>query len=413
MARLLGVECERINFSANTTLEQLYGSYVPTLLNGKRVFSWQDGRLVQAIRAGKWLLLDEINLAPAEVLDRLAVLLDPSSSRSVISASDSPAAQDCACRNFIVPGSEELLDIRNLHVFATMNPTSVGGGRSHLPQSISCLFMMVKLEEHASDELWQILRGLFACALATRLITDSQLCKLFELHMEVVKQVKARDLGRLGGPYDFNLRDMAKVRDVLQGCMQDHMCHYGFLPKTQQEVQQASYGDIANLAIRQYLQLVYAQRFQDTADQTVVYKLIESKFPGMSVTVPESLSIDSSVSKYVRIGSIYLSKHGEPSNTVPAVHTPETIRQLELLAVACQSGRSVLLEGDTCSRKTLLVRELARLAGSKLLVLSLNQDTETSALIGQWLPMKVSQSLLGCTLAHSGFQLLHMPALLS
>jgi len=96
----------------------------------------------------------------------------------------------------------------------------------------------------------------------------------------------------------------------------------------------------------------------------------------------------------VRIGSVYLSKHGETSSTPPAVHTPETIRQLELLAVACQSGRSVLLEGDTCSRKTLLVQELARLTGSKLLVLSLNQDTETSALIGQWLPMKVSQVTL-------------------
>lgn len=395
MARLLDVECERINFSASTTLEQLYGSYVPTFVDGKRVFNWQDGKLVQAIRAGKWLLLDEFNLAPAEVLDRLAVLLDTSTSRFLAPEGDSTADRDPSSSKFVVPGSEEVLDISNLHVFATMNPTSTGGGRARLPQSISCLFMMVKLEEYVSDELALIMRGLFANALATRLITDKQLCSIFDLHMEVVKLVKAREIGRLGGPYDFNLRDMAKVKDVLQSCMQDHMCHYGFLPKSQQEQsQQASYGDVAIVAIRQYLQLVYTQRFQDTADQAKVNELIERRFPSSSAATPASPSIDSSVSKYVRIGSVYLSKHGETSSTPPAVHTPETVRQLELLAVACQSGRSALLEGDTCSRKTLLVQELARLTGSKLLVLCLNQDTETSTLIGQWLPMKVSQAVL-------------------
>eukprot|EP00882_Tetradesmus_deserticola_P023628 GHRQ01025724.1.p1 GENE.GHRQ01025724.1~~GHRQ01025724.1.p1 ORF type:complete len:228 (+),score=124.71 GHRQ01025724.1:779-1462(+) len=76
VAALLGFSCERINFSANTTLEQLLGSFIPQVVAGQRVFAWQDGVLVRAVLQGKWLLLDEINLAPPEVLAAVAPLFD-------------------------------------------------------------------------------------------------------------------------------------------------------------------------------------------------------------------------------------------------------------------------------------------------------------------------------------------------
>jgi hypothetical protein len=76
VAALLGYSCERINFSANTTLEQLLGSYIPKVVAGQRVFAWQDGSLARAARQGRWLLLDEINLAPPEVLAAIAPLFD-------------------------------------------------------------------------------------------------------------------------------------------------------------------------------------------------------------------------------------------------------------------------------------------------------------------------------------------------
>lgn len=66
---------ERINLSASTTLAQLLGCVVPSVREGKRVFEWQDGKVLQALRAGAWILLDEINLAPSEVLEGLAPLL--------------------------------------------------------------------------------------------------------------------------------------------------------------------------------------------------------------------------------------------------------------------------------------------------------------------------------------------------
>ncbi len=76
VAELLGLRCERINFSANTSVDQLLGSYIPQVSGGQRVFAWHDGALVRAIKEGKILLLDEINLASPEVLASIAPLLD-------------------------------------------------------------------------------------------------------------------------------------------------------------------------------------------------------------------------------------------------------------------------------------------------------------------------------------------------
>ncbi len=39
-------------------------------------FRWQAGVLTQAVRAGKWLLVEDIDLAPMEVLSVLRPLLE-------------------------------------------------------------------------------------------------------------------------------------------------------------------------------------------------------------------------------------------------------------------------------------------------------------------------------------------------
>jgi hypothetical protein len=75
VAQLLGHQCERINLSASTTLDHLLGCTVPRVVDGEKQFEWQDGKLVEALREGRWLLLDEVNLAPAEVLEGIAPLL--------------------------------------------------------------------------------------------------------------------------------------------------------------------------------------------------------------------------------------------------------------------------------------------------------------------------------------------------
>lgn len=45
-------------------------------MEGSFAFSFVEGVLVKALREGRWVLLDEINLASAETLQRLSGLLE-------------------------------------------------------------------------------------------------------------------------------------------------------------------------------------------------------------------------------------------------------------------------------------------------------------------------------------------------
>jgi midasin len=64
----------RINNHMHTDVQEYLGSYVPDPTSGKLVF--QEGVLVEAVRKGYWVILDELNLAPSEVLEALNRLLD-------------------------------------------------------------------------------------------------------------------------------------------------------------------------------------------------------------------------------------------------------------------------------------------------------------------------------------------------
>jgi len=122
----------RVNLSTNSTLEQLIGTTEPVCEDNKRMFRWRNGVILDALERNAWLLLDEINLAPPEVLDGIAALLNPD------------------VESFTVPTTGKVIPLvqdgkRRLRVFGAMNPASIGGGRNRLPQSIESLFTTVKL----------------------------------------------------------------------------------------------------------------------------------------------------------------------------------------------------------------------------------------------------------------------------
>lgn len=76
LARFLAQETKnsyrRVNLNGQTTTDDFVGKM---LLSRKGTY-WQDGVLIEAMREGRWLVLDEINAAPAEILFVLHSLLD-------------------------------------------------------------------------------------------------------------------------------------------------------------------------------------------------------------------------------------------------------------------------------------------------------------------------------------------------
>ena len=53
----------RINLSEQTDMMDLLGADLPSASGNAGEFAWCDGPLLAALKAGQWVLLDELNLA--------------------------------------------------------------------------------------------------------------------------------------------------------------------------------------------------------------------------------------------------------------------------------------------------------------------------------------------------------------
>jgi midasin (ATPase involved in ribosome maturation) len=244
----MGVECVRLNFGNTTTLEQLLGCIIPRVINGQRVFGWQDGALVQALRASKWILFDEINLATAEVLDALVPLL----------------FRDA--KEYIVPRLGISIPLAGIRIFATMNPTSVGGGRSMLPRSLKNLFAVVRLEEYDPRELKFILSEHMKDFVQSGVMSETHVGSLFDLQANLRGKLARQEIGKIGGPFEFNLRSFSKFRDVLAGNSADQQFHY----KYYQDEGTDDLEDIRTIYLNKFAQLVYSSAFQSLEDRREV-----------------------------------------------------------------------------------------------------------------------------------------------
>jgi midasin len=95
--------------------------------NGKLVF--QEGALVEAVRNGHWIILDELNLAPSEVLEALNRLLDDN-------------------RELYIPETQEVVTPHpHFMLFATQNPPGLYGGRKVLSRAFRNRFLELHIDD--------------------------------------------------------------------------------------------------------------------------------------------------------------------------------------------------------------------------------------------------------------------------
>ena len=127
-------------------LQTKISSIEQQLLSAKKsfCFSFVEGLFITALRSGDWVLLDEINLAPSETLERIASILD--SSQSSVTLTERGDVES-------VPRHS------NFRLFACMNPPTDVGKRD-LPQVLKARFSEIYVDELESiDELAQLVAG--------------------------------------------------------------------------------------------------------------------------------------------------------------------------------------------------------------------------------------------------------------
>lgn len=142
MAARCGHRCVRINNHEHTDIQEYTGSYAADS-NGKLCF--MEGILVQALREGHWVILDELNLAPSEVLEALNRLLDDN-------------------RELYLPEINEVVKPHpSFRLFATQNPSGVYGGRKPLSRAFRNRFVEIHIGDIPEQEMIKILEFRCGC----------------------------------------------------------------------------------------------------------------------------------------------------------------------------------------------------------------------------------------------------------
>ncbi|RYC95917.1 Midasin [Fusarium oxysporum f. sp. narcissi] len=137
LANFTGNKFVRINNHEHTDLQEYLGTYISGS-DGKLRF--QEGILVQAMRQGHWIVLDELNLAPTDVLEALNRLLDDN-------------------RELLIPETQEIVKPHeNFILFATQNPPGLYGGRKVLSRAFRNRFLELHFDDIPEDELEFILQ---------------------------------------------------------------------------------------------------------------------------------------------------------------------------------------------------------------------------------------------------------------
>jgi len=122
LAREYGAEVVRVSCHGESGAPDLIGKYLAR--DGSTY--WEDGRITYAMRAGAWLILDEINAATPEVLFCLNALLDDE--RAIVLAEKD---------------GERVTPAPGFRVFATMNPCEEYAGTKELNKALLSRFPIV------------------------------------------------------------------------------------------------------------------------------------------------------------------------------------------------------------------------------------------------------------------------------
>ena len=124
LASVLGQPVVRVNLNGQSDTGELIGRFVPATgsrASGGAQWSWQDGVLLEALRHGWWVILDELNLAEPAILERLNSLLERAPSLLVTEHDN----------RLFGPGGEPIHP--EFRIFGTMNPAEYAGRNALSP----------------------------------------------------------------------------------------------------------------------------------------------------------------------------------------------------------------------------------------------------------------------------------------
>ncbi|XP_067673927.1 midasin-like [Haliotis asinina] len=341
IARSAGRELVRINLSEQTDVTDLFGADLPVEGAEGGRFAWRDGPLLQALKAGNWVVLDELNLASQSVLEGLNACLDHRA-------------------EVFIPelGKTFTIQHEQTRLFACQNPLSQGGGRKGLPRSFLNRFTQVYIQPLSRGDLLFIATSMFP------VIQEEMLAAMVDFNMDLHNQTMKQGLwGHRGGPWEFNLRDLFRWCELLLA----NQVPGDFNPG-------------------EYVRLVYTDRMRTLADKAKVSEVYSTHFSGLNMKEVYGGSRYMGVGVgHAQIGHAFLTRSAcDPTSSrqvaLQVLH--HHLEPLESVAKCIEMNWMAILVGPQSCGKSSMVRLLSELTGARLHVLPMNSAMDTTELLG-------------------------------
>jgi midasin len=326
LANLTGHKFLRINNHEHTSLDEYLGTYVSTPTGE---FLFQEGILVQALRQGHWMVLDELNLAPSDVLEALNRLLDDN-------------------RELLIPETQEvIIPHRNFMLFATQNPAGLYGGRKVLSRAFRNRFLELEFEDIPEHELDEIL--CLRCQIPRSY--GSKIVEVYKVHSGCFILMKQLSMHRQSTRLFEQRNSFATLRDLFRWAQREAVGY--------QQLAENGY-------------MLLAERVRKEEEKSVVKRIIERV---MKVRIHEN--------------ALYtMAKLGQIASSDNIIWTKAMRRLFILVSQALVNNEPVLLVGETGCGKTTVCQVLAEQMGKKLHIVNAHQNTETGDIIGGQRPYR-------------------------
>lgn len=338
LAKASGNTLVRINLSEQTDITDLFGADLPVEGGKGGEFAWRDGPLLAALKAGHWVVLDELNLASQSVLEGLNACFDHRG-------------------EIYIPelGMTFQVQHEKTKIFGCQNPFRQGGGRKGLPRSFLNRFTQVFVDPLTVIDMEFIASTLFPA------IDKNIVKKMVAFNNQIDHEVTVeKKWGQKGGPWEFNLRDLFRwcqlmLVDQSPGCYDPG----------------------------QHVVLVYGERMRTREDKEKVIAVFKDVF-GSNSSPYLGTRLFRITPYAVQLGYSVLSRGSyvpHPSRR-PLSLLHQSFQSLESIMKCVQMSWMVILVGPASVGKTSLVQLLAHLTGHPLKIMAMNSTVDTTELLG-------------------------------
>ncbi|KAG5680585.1 hypothetical protein PVAND_010082 [Polypedilum vanderplanki] len=338
IAKRTGNHCLRINNHEHTDLQEYIGTYVADI-TGK--LSFQEGVLVKAMRNGYWIILDELNLAPSDILEALNRVLDDN-------------------RELYIPETQTIVKAHpNFMLFATQNPPGLYGGRKTLSRAFKNRFIELHFSDIPKNELEIILekRCLVPMKYAQKMVQTMTALQI-NRRTTTKNNFTLRDLFRWGNRYTYADNRLLEDRNY---DWNQHLVDEGYL--------------------------VLSAKVRNEIENEIIIETLFKKF-SKKILVENLFSLSENTSMVTKNILEQLVTYKGSQNIV---WTFEMRRMAVLVSKSLQFNEPVLLVGKTGCGKTSVCQLLAELRNKQLRILNCHMHTESADFLGGLRPCRESK----------------------